>query len=279
MKVYSKIMIPLDGSELAELALPYAHILAQAFAAEVDLVGVAEGGFSDRLLKTYLDRLAQDWQGEGLKVRGVVQQGHPAEAIITYAEDNAMELVAMCTHGRSGVSRWVVGSVADKVLLGCRAPLLLVTPRVKPAEELFHTLLVPLDGSELAEKALPWAEELVKKLRTQLCLLRVYSPLPGVVMGELSNLDEIMKAQQRTASSYLGEFSRKLKKKGMEAQTEVVEGNAPEEILEYTRRHHIDLVVMSTHGRSGLGRWVLGSVTDRVVRAGEVPVLVVPSRA
>ena len=279
MKVYSKIMIPLDGSELAELALPYAHILAQAFAAEVDLVGVAEGGFSDRLLKTYLDRLAQDWQGEGLKVRGVVLQGHPAEAIITYAEDNAMELVAMCTHGRSGVSRWVVGSVADKVLLGCRAPLLLVTPRVKPAEELFHTLLVPLDGSELAEKALPWAEELVKKLRTQLCLLRVYSPLPGVVMGELSNLDEIMKAQQRTASSYLGEFSRKLKKKGMEAQTEVVEGNAPEEILEYIRRHHIDLVVMSTHGRSGLGRWVLGSVTDRVVRAGEVPVLVVPSRA
>ena len=272
-------MIPLDGSELAELALPYAHILAQAFAAEVDLVGVAEGGFSDRLLKTYLDRLAQDWQGEGLKVRGVVLQGHPAEAIITYAEDNGMELVAMCTHGRSGVSRWVVGSVADKVLLGCRAPLLLVTPRVKPAEELFHTLLLPLDGSELAEKALPWAEELVKKLRTQLCLLRVYSPLPGVVMGELSNLDEIMKAQQRTASSYLGEFSRKLKKKGMEAQTEVVEGNAPEEILEYTRRHHIDLVVMSTHGRSGLGRWVLGSVTDRVVRAGEVPVLVVPSRA
>ena len=163
--MYQRILVPLDGSELAQVILPYIEELARTARAEIILLRVCEEyeDCTDPMHQAYLDRLAKSipWRlgGRGDIIRSEVVRGHPAEEIMTYAEQNDVNLIAMATHGRSGISRWLMGSVASKVLSASGSPVLLVRPeilqKVTPEGWLRHNILVPLDGSSVAEWVLP----------------------------------------------------------------------------------------------------------------------------
>ncbi len=155
---------------------------------------------------------------------------------------------------------------------------------------MFTRILVPLDGSELAEKALPVAEGLARALGGTVHLLQVVSRLPILEASRASGFETAqsielsletarrqVQAQVERGQQYLGRVADGLQASGIAAQTTVREGAADEQIIAYVKEQGIELVVMSTHGYSGLRRFFVGSVTDRVVRSGEVPVLVVPS--
>jgi nucleotide-binding universal stress UspA family protein len=234
--------------------------------------------------QAYLGRIATELRSAGHSVEYQVLSGSSAEAILSYARDRQADLIVMSTHGRSGIGRWVFGSVADKVLRGAHIPVFLVRASANnaPAEvTAYQRILVPLDGSPLAEQALPHAEKIARAFHGEIVVLRVptippsltFGPDPGVLLPTLLNeaYDE--------ADAYLDNVVRRLHAHGIVAHKVPMDpGPVAEAILDYARDADIDLIVMSTHGRSGIGRWVYGSVADRVLRGAEVPVLLIRAR-
>ncbi len=278
-----RIMVPLDGSEPSEAVLPFARELSGG--STVDVVGVnrPQGGL-ERLLGAYLEKIAAEFQAEGVKARAVVLEGSPAEKLIDYAESNDIGLIAMATHGRTGGSRWALGSVADRVLRGASVPLLLINPARasgrRARKKLFRNVLLPLDGSQLSEQALPYGRELAKRGGTRVWLLRVSQPQHLIIdAGEymMTNVEAAVQGLEQTALAYLAQVEAPLKAQGIKLTSQALTGTPAETILEYAKTKKIDLILMSTHGRGGLSRWVFGSVAARVLRAAEVPVLLIRS--
>jgi nucleotide-binding universal stress UspA family protein len=218
-------------------------------------------------------------------VKFTVERGNPEEAIIEHAASADNTLIAMATHGRSGVKRWLLGSIAEKVLRGGKNPLLLVradeAAKVE-GEAAVESIIVPLDGSELAETVLPVVVEWSKALRLKVVLFRAYELPAAVYYGRESYLPDYegMKAQFREqAGDYLEAKAKSLRAQGVDKVSfELVEGEGADEIAAYARKNPQALVAMCTHGRSGIRRWVLGSVTEKVVRHSGNPVLVVRGR-
>jgi nucleotide-binding universal stress UspA family protein len=290
--MYSKILIPLDESLVAEQVLPHARLFAEKLKIPIELLEVVDpetlmGAESKRdagrenLLaerkKTasyYLENIAGALRGSS-GVQTAVAVGHPAEVIVDRAGAAAETLIAMTTHGRSGVQRWLLGSVADKVLQATRNYLLLVRATDEKAQAVsFKSILVPLDGSELAESAIAPAQELANKMNLEIVLVRVFN---------LPVADDEGYWDQRTwelirdeAQEYLDRKVKELKGQGLARVTSVLlEGFAGERIITLAQETPDNLIAMCTHGRSGVRRWVLGSVTDRVVRHSGDPVLVI----
>ena len=193
----------------------------------------------------------------------------------------------MATHGRSGVRRWLLGSVAEKVLHGADNDVLLIRA-IEPIERKgaaahLERLVVPLDGSKLAEQAVvPCAVELAKKMNLELILLRVYL-MPGVAYPTGSYAPDWKLLDRETrerASEYLQEKIRQLLNEGFDrVSSMVLEGSAAEKIIEVARENPGSLIAMSTHGASGVGRWVLGSITERVIRHSDNAVLVIRAKS
>ena len=206
----------------------------------------------------------------------------PVAAITEYASENSIELIAMSTHGRSGIGRWVYGSNADKLLQFTTIPMLLVRPRGgAPAQDNtpIDTLMVPLDGSSLAEEALAYAEGLAEAMSLKLSLIRVVTTpgiaYPGVEAyiynpGAFTDLE-------KDAVTYLQEKQTHLEAKGLEVSCTVKAGYAANYIIDLAEDSETNLIVMSTHGRGGVGRWIMGSVADRVLRASYRPILLIRS--
>lgn len=299
--MHKKILVPLDGSKTAENVLPYARCFARSLQIPVELMAVvdapelsrnvsaAEGLFLDVLIENetrrydaYLKDLAKNFPAGGTQY--TVTRGNAAEAIIQAAAADKGTLIAMATHGRSGLNRWLVGSVAEKVLRGASNPLLLVrateqTPSWDTAA--LKSVVVPLDGSELAESVLPWVEEFAKQLDLDVILLRMYGvPYGAYTAGEgfynVSRLQAFLSTLKDEALEYLESKATELKKKGIVKVSSVAkEGFGADEIIAFTRPLPDTLIAMCSHGHSGVKRWMLGSVTETVVRHSGNPVLVV----
>jgi len=296
--MYTKMLIPLDGSKTAEQVLPFARILAARLKLPVELLDVidisamsahiasdkarfldtliAEG---ERVSREYLDEIAAGLSG--VIVTSTVARGSAADAIIEHAATEKGTLIAMATHGRSGLSRWMLGSVAEKVLRGSHNPLFLVRVHEEGATNdaaMIKSIVVPLDGSELAESVLPTAMEVAKALDLEVHLCRAYELAASVYQGSedyLPNYDEMLREVKEETENYLAEKAAALKAAGLSRVSAVaLAGSGAEEIIRYTQTHRDALVVMCTHGRSGISRWFLGSVTERVVRHSDHPVLV-----
>jgi nucleotide-binding universal stress UspA family protein len=207
-----------------------------------------------------------------------VRIGKPAEVISQVAAADLDTLIAMTTHGRSGIRRWLLGSVAEKVLHGAENDVLLIRAieRRRAAAHL-QRVVVPLDGSELAEKAVPCAVELAKKMNLELMLIRVYL-MPGVAYPTGSYAPDwnlLDRETRERATEYLQIQMSKLRNEGLErVSLKVLEGSAAEKIIGVGRETPGSMIAMSTHGASGAGRWLLGSVTERVIRHSETAVLV-----
>lgn len=290
-----RILVPLDGSDLSARALPHATGQAAKFKAQIVLLRVAESRPSSDAVTTaasedfgaqedptyYVERVAEPLRGEGLEVECCVHSGPPAESIVTFATTEDIDLIIMSTHGRSGVGRWVYGSVADKVLRAADVPVFLI--RVSEngrcaSTPCYRRLLVPLDGSELAELALQHAEEWAYIFGAEVILLRVPTLPPYVSLGPDASMmvPSLLSEAYAEADAYLSNVCRRLKAKGLVVHKAAVEpGAVADTIIDYARDAGIDCIVMSTHGRGGLRRWVYGSVADRVLRGAGMPVLLI----
>ena len=298
------MLVPLDGSELAEVVFPYAGEIAASLKMEQltllhvippeekNLVALHKG-YIERAAETVgtLCRDAQQTRSaaactEKVQTRGVLATGHPAEEILRYAEENSVDIILMATHGRTGIQRWTMGSIADKVLRTSNVPVWLI--RAGLTQEIVNDhlptrkVLVPLDGSELAAAVLPYAEAVAKQGdggSIEITLLAVCDPtLPATYYAPAPiNWDEQVKGWKRQDEEYLARVEKQLKNSGLNVRSEVLMGKPAETIVEYASENRVSLIVMSTHGRSGAGRWVFGSVTEKVLHGVTTPILLVRS--
>jgi nucleotide-binding universal stress UspA family protein len=297
--MFNRMLIPLDGSKTAEKVLPYARRLATVSSISVELLGVvemaevaAEISSSDapyavallnealRNSTEYLETLARTFPNGMVRCR--VEQGRPEDVIIDAAAVHKDTLIAMATHGRSGVSRWLVGSVTEKVMRGTVNPLLVVHARRNLKTEALASLssvIVPLDGSEMAESVLSPVAALAMALSLQVILLQAYA-LPAATYGGddyyVPNYIELKDQIKNESDSYLSSKATSLRAQGVaNVSTVAIEGSAADAIISLSHATLDNLVALSSHSHSGLQRWVLGSVTEKVVRHCEDPVLVV----
>ena len=296
--MFTRILIPLDGSKTAGKVLPYARFLAEALKLPIELLAVVDIAEmaahisaerarhldtmiedSARSSEQYLKRVAGMFPGANTKC--TVEKGKAEQAIIETAAVDKGALVTMATHGRSGINRWLLGSVAEKVLRGGTNPLLLVraTEEAK-AEATLKSIVVPLDGSELAESVLPTVAVLAKTLKLAVVLFRAYNiPISAYASGEgyyAVNYEELLTAMREEAVDYLEKRTEAVKKLGIANVSYVAqEGFAADEIISLARKSQDNLIAMCTHGRSGVKRWMLGSITETVVRHSSDPVLVI----
>lgn len=290
--MFERILLPLDGSALAEGIIPYVRQIARGFQSELTLIFVkSPGGQGNTIqgprgteidVQAHLAEVRQRLAEGGVQAQAVTVAGGTAEQIVLYATEKGYRLIAMATHGRSGLGRWVYGSTADKVLHSTGVPLLLIRPADQPGhprkQEPFQTLVVPLDGSELGESVLPYAEALATRLAVEIVLVRVV-PFVAALYGGSDPLAYDPKLDQfleSSASGYLEKHCGALKGRGVQARLIMLRGHPASQIIDLAEEAGPSLIVMSTHGRSGVGRWVMGSVADRVLRASHRPVLLIP---
>ncbi|MEW6143290.1 MAG: universal stress protein [Chloroflexota bacterium] len=289
--MFEKILVPLDGSELSEQALPVAEELVGRLGSRIAVLQVSESTESGlyHMQELYINQIAQRVTNLVKKYRADVQVepviiiGSAADEIIKYVDRNNIGLVVMGTHGRSGITRWAVGSVASKVVRGTKTPVLMIrTKGAKPSEKkrLLSKVLVPLDGSEVGEAALPFITELALKLEMEVVLFQVvalayhvYSS--GEIVSQVPYTEQEMEPIKKSVKSYLDKVAEKLTAKGLKVSTEIKTGAAAESIIKAAEDLGVDLVAMSTHGRSGVSRWVFGSVAARVLQQGTTPLLLV----
>ena len=292
MKDTGPILVPLDGSETAEAALPYAAALARGLSAALVLVTAWEGteselgaGFPAMALEIeqnartyfteYLDGIKS--RLKDVNVETMIRSGRADEQILVAVTESRARLLVVATHGRSGIGRWMYGSIAGRMLHDAPVPVVAVGPRAleKAASDVrIAHLMVPLDGSELAEAALPVARALAAKLGARITLARVVRwaadaypyALPGAYLPQV---DEELEAG---AKAYL--------KRRQDAITDatadafVVRGAVADGLIEFAEKQDIDMIVMTTHARGGIIRAALGSIADRMLHA-PVPVLMV----
>jgi nucleotide-binding universal stress UspA family protein len=285
---YTKILVPLDGSKLAEQILPYARALAEAFRIPVELLRVDEPELIPPYslppqAGDYLEEIGGRYFPPSVEVNHAVEPGKPAEVIVDRAGTAPGTLIAMATHGGSGIRRWLLGSVASKVVQTAESPLLLVRPiegndPAKPVR--LNGIYVPLDGSGLAERVLPHVKELARKMNLEVCLVRVFpSPPESYLVGEglsAPALGRLREQIREEAENYLTGKTNELQAEGLSRVCSIaVEGDPAGEIIDVARKTPDNMLAMATHGRSGLGRLVLGSVAEKVVHHSRDPVLII----
>jgi nucleotide-binding universal stress UspA family protein len=292
--MYRRMLVPLDGSELSEVVFPYARELAGGLGLDVILLHVhspVERGtkhvyrayikYQTELLKRRLakvvKRIGVSSEGKALSVQGAVVEGYPAEEILRYAGEKEIDFILMATHGYSGVKRWALGSVAEKVLHISKVPIWLVRASVpeQTATDTWssRTILVPLDGSELAEGVLPHAEAIAKQRDAELIEIVLLRVIESPIVSD--HYFRNVPVTKEEVSQYLDKIERRLKHNGLKVRSQILEGDPAEQIISYASKNPSNLIVMSTHARSGIGRWFYGSVTDTVLHRASSPVFLV----
>ena len=308
--MYDRILVPLDGSHLAEQVLPYVTRISKGMGIPVHLMQVVSpppemvmadpvsGSHRSEITElafdqtiNYLNNILGTIDGSGVDVTHGVYEGDAAHHIIEEAGKSPASLVAMCTHGRSGVTRWVMGSVTDKVLHSMKNRMLIIRSQIggnPEAGENLDTIIVPVDGSSLAEQVIPHVAALAKALELKVTLLRVagtadefsastgYQPSDAVSALDVQAFEGLATKAGNQALDYLKRLEESLRRQGIDSVDHRIErGQAAHAIVNAAVETPCNLVAMTTHGRSGPARWALGSVTERVVRHSGDPVLVV----
>jgi nucleotide-binding universal stress UspA family protein len=276
--MYTKVVVPLDGSPLAEVALPYAEEIAAKMGSNMVLLSVLGSEESDEVqyyqkyskkiidmttlhVKKYLDAS----NGGCVTINSATRVGSPAEGILDFAEKGYPSLLVMATHGRSGVSRWSVGSIADKVVRAvAKQPLLLIRakgchPDVR-ARRILKRAVVPLDGSIESETVMPFIADIARNLDMELTLLQVIAKSGGSFAA---------------TENYLHDWCRRLAEDGIHAGYQVRTGSPADEIIDFADEIMTDLVAMSTRGKTNMNFWALGSVAQKVLLGGNSPLLLI----
>lgn len=275
-------LVPLDGSELSEIVLPWAKLMADRvellrsylpldnirLTPELPMI-IAEMVNDidvDKNVGAYLKEQSQKMGDVPCAYYCAI--GHPAESILLRSEK--FDLVIMASHGMSGITKWLLGSVTTKVVRASCTPVLVVSarPNPKPVPAEVKTIFLPMDGSKTSETALQTGVHLAKKFQAKLILYE------GVVYRD--NVPEEDDWQVLSAREYLASKAAELDYDKVEIL--VKESPNGPEIIEQAERCQADLLVMASHGRSGVSRWLLGSVTEGVIQRSNCPVLIVYDR-
>ena len=299
--MFQQMLVPLDGSKLSEQILPHVVALAKGLKISLMLVHVVDTGpfslspeadprpVSQRTLaeaqkraRSYLETIQARLRAEGVEAATDVAVGPSAQVILSLTEAHRANLIAMSTHSLSGITLWMIGSVAHRVLQTTPLPLLLFRPSEGEAPDSvqLRRLLVPLDGSELAEEALPVAESLARALDMRVELFRAI-PLHAFALydidapGSTEQGEDLVATLEHAAADYLDKQSQALRARGIRVETRLVRGDPATQLVDLTNQNADTLTVMSTHGRSGSRPFVLGSVADKVARSSANPVLVI----
>jgi nucleotide-binding universal stress UspA family protein len=287
------ILVPLDGSPLAECVLPHAVAVARAFGAQVALLHVVQSGRSrstDPLgwhmrkveAQAYLKQVAGRLQKVGLSVDDVLLEGQAAERVVEFVHEEDVDLIILSSHGRSGLSRWNISSVVQKIILRAYTSTMIVRayqPRAKDLEGLhYRRLLLPLDGSQRAECVLPLAVTLAHSHESQLLLARVvrkpeFPHRFPLTQEEMELRDQVVERNRREASRHLEELHSHLE---VDAQTRLLVGDdAAAALHRLVEEEDIDLVLLSAHGYTGTPRWPYGSMALNFITFGTMPLLLV----
>ena len=296
-----RILVVLDGSPEAEGVLPYVTAIAGGMRSEVTLMHVIGGSRavtgplreqaqqrvyleqiqtdSERAVQPYLKRQAERLRELGIVAKTAILRGPPPKVILEYGGEDKPDLIAMCTHGRSGPGKVAMGSVAEHLLRNARSPILLArsNPEVSGAVAPVKKIVVPLDTSEMAEAAVPIAQELATGMDLSITLVLALPRLSQLYLGAelVAHPEEILERSEGEANRYLQGVCGRIEREGITTDWKVLLGDPATAIVEYVGESQGNIVSMATRGRSGLGRWVLGSVTNKVAQTSETPVLVV----
>ena len=286
--MFDRLLIPLDGSQFAERALEPGLALASAGASQVLLLRVpvyrrvlspSAAGYGwiatdhEQLQglnesTQYLETKVAEFSSLGLDILPIVGSGDAASAIVDTATNSQVNLIVLTTHGYSGLTRWMLGSVTERVLRSAPCPVLVIRH-----QQPMRRVLICLDGSKLAEKALEPCFQLASILAEQITLLRVdhHQDLTNIELGLLEMADselckELDQHPEKRLLYYLDCIRSKYQDRGLQIETAVEQGDPARSILEYAEENSYDLIAMATHGYTGLRRWVYGSVTEKVLR-------------
>jgi nucleotide-binding universal stress UspA family protein len=289
---FNHVLVPLDGSAFSEQALPLAGTLCHVYDARLTLMsavrgvtipegqyGLVRAGHSEQ--ETYLSQVAARLRAKGLDVDHILTAGPVAETINMLSDEIGVDLVVTSTRGRSGIQRWLIGSVANKIVQLVSMPVLLVKPTSgRPAKApAFKKLLVTLDGSEFAERVLPYARALARSFESEILLLSVPEVPEAQMYGAMADVVDALRVQaERETRQYLGEIAAVLRVDGLDARVLVAGSGPARTIVAVSESEEIDLTMLATHGRGGLDRLLVGSVAERVVQHTPCPVFLVPVR-
>ncbi len=294
--MFKNILVPLDGSHVGEAALPYARGLARKLGASLALVRAAHAALKpgDRAIEqaravaaaeAYLATVAEDLRTAGFKVQtGVPFAGSPAAWIVEEVGIRHADLIVMATHDRGGPNRWLHGSVAEEVVSRVSVPVFLMRSsetvhRVEPFTAASPALIVPLDGSSLAEAALPVATDLAVAVGGHLVLVGVIPTAGQLVAGAGGAIGTYVGSDHAQlevdARQYLDDIAAWSTARAIRAEVCVRQGKPATEIGAVARERATAVVVMATHGRTGLTRTVLGSVAGDVLHQGACPVMLI----
>jgi nucleotide-binding universal stress UspA family protein len=294
--VPTKILVPLDGSDTAAAVIPFVlEISSQASAKLVLVTAVQQVGVWDatltmqvmereeELAQQYLAEQAEQLRAAGASVDTRITRGEAAEGVLSIADSEGADLVAISTHGRSGVSRWLFGSVASRILQSCTTPVLFLHPKTGEDKgapgPVIKKILVPLDGSDLAGSIVPEVEEFARSMGASLVFFNAVSPIttyPGFETAQATSIGQVIQELQEQSKLVLSRAAEHAILSGVEATIVVTLDTPVDGVIHAAEDVGADLIAVATHGRGGFGRAVLGSVADGVVRRStDRPVLVI----
>lgn len=281
--MYKEILVPLDGSKLAESILPYVRCLAEALRVPVHLLHVRDPkmktSFSQSLQEEeYLKNIASS-KFASFTVRYTVESGKPAEVIVNTAARDAGILITMATHGRSKVQRWLLESVANKVVCAARNPLVIMraTQEKQTSNSAqLRTIVVPLDGSPSAEKILPYVVDMAKAMKIEVILVRAYSlPWGSHAFAKrfyVPYTDKLAESVKKEARTYLEAKAQELQAERIGKVSYEIEEGGSEEIIDLTPDN---MLAICTPRKSEVSELIMGNVTEHIIRHSDSPVLVV----
>jgi nucleotide-binding universal stress UspA family protein len=274
--MFETIVIPLDGSETARAILTQIRKLLFHKDAELVLVRAVSipGGMEGQTLELMeamraraaeeLHTITRELTSKGARARSVVRTGDAADVILDVASEEGATLIAMSTHGRSGLGRWAFGSIAEKVLRASPIPVLALRSfteagRPTPAQDLtLKKILIPVSTDPLSLKVIEPALQLAKLFGSSVTILHACEgPACGLPVPELKEAYE------------------RFREAGLQVEPVMKQGDPAAQVLEACAELKADLIAMTTHGRTGIPRWMMGSVTEKVLRASKVPLLIV----
>jgi nucleotide-binding universal stress UspA family protein len=301
--MFDTILVPLDGSQLADCVLPHVLAIAHSFDAEVTLLRMLEknqAGTSAQLFDLlnwqinkaratlYLEKTKTRLQESKIRARTVVMEGLVADGITEYAQNQGMKLIVLSSHGRNGLTQWGISSITQKIILSTQTSLLIVRAHQygihsgELSENLiYQRILVPLDGSQRAENVLPIITQLAQFHKSQIHLVQVVQmpemarqmpPAPEDV--DLSN--RLVSRNQEEAERYLEQVKSRSYLEGIAVQTHlIISDNAAVALHQLGEQEQVDMVALSAHGYSGNHQWPYGSMVNNFIMYGKVPLLIV----
>ncbi|MGQ3414216.1 universal stress protein [Natrinema sp. LN54] len=290
--MYNAILVPTDGSEHAVRAAEHALAIARWFDAPVHLLTVVDVAAAGGLFNAggvdeeFVARLEEDGAAaiermeaiatEGDDIRSAIRRGYPPEEILEYADEHGIELIAMGTHGRTGVNRYVAGSVTERVVR--QSPVPVLTARATDREESvgnYDEILLPTDGSDAAAAAVEHGLAIAKRADARVHALNIVDVSNLAASPHVAAPSDLLDAFESEGEAATEAVATRARDADVDAVTAVREGLPATGLVEYADENDIELIAMGTHGRTGLERYLLGSTTERTVRHADVPVLTI----